>query len=97
MPKRSFNATNDALDFLRKLEPKHHRQISNKIFELMDDPRPHDSEDIKTFAGYFRTDVGKYRICYKYDDNMIWVVEIGLRNDADVYDTFKRRMKRGRK
>ena len=97
MPKRSFNATNDALDFLRKLEPKQHRQVSNKIFDLMDDPRPHDSEELKGAAGYFRTDIGEFRICYRFDDKMIWVVEIGRRNDGDVYDTFKRRMKGGRK
>ncbi len=97
MARRSFNATNDALDFLRKLEPKQHRQVSNKIFDLMDEPRPHDSKDIKGAPGHFRADVGEFRICYRFDDTMVWVVEIGRRNDDDVYGNFERRIKRGRK
>lgn len=97
MPKLSFNGTNDAVEFLRNLEPKQHRQVSNKILDLMDNPRPHDSIELKGAAGHFRTDIGEFRICYRFDDKMLWVVEIGRRNDDDVYDQFKRRMKRGRK
>lgn len=97
MPKRSFNGTNDALGFLRKLEPKQHRQVSNKILDLMDNPRPNDSKEIQTATGHFRTDIGEFRICYRFDETIVWVVEIGRRNDDDVYSNLMRRLKGGHK
>lgn len=93
----SLNFTSDALDFLRRLEAKQHRQVSNKIFDLLDNPRPHDSVEMKSYAHHFRTDIGEFRICYRFDNNMVYVVEIGRRNDDDVYRQFKRKSKPGRK
>lgn len=88
-----LNFTNDALAFVKKLEPKQHRQVVNKIFDLLTDPRPHDSIEMRAAANHYRTDIGEFRIIYRYDKDVLYCVEVGRRNDDDVYLQFQRRKK----
>ncbi len=75
--------------FVRKLLPKHRRQISGKIIELCSDPVPPDSEQITGFP-YRRVDIGEYRIIYRIEHKTLWIPLIGKRNDDDVYKRLKR-------
>ncbi len=74
---------------LRGLPPKQFRQVVNKMFELMTNPRPHDSCDL-VGSSYRRVDVGEYRICYQIVNEVVRVVIVGKRNDNEVYRLLKR-------
>lgn len=86
-----LNLTNAALKYIKDLESKQHRQVTNKIFDLMGDPRPNDSIHMKSGGDYFRVDIGEFRLIYKFDKETLSVSEIGRRNDGDVYALFDRK------
>ena len=75
--------------FLRKLLPKHRKQVSEKILELCSDPMPPDSEWVTGFP-YRRADIGEYRIIYRVESDTLLIPLIGKRNDDDVYKRMKR-------
>lgn len=52
---------------LKRLPPKHQRQVWDRIKALAADPRPPDHEKLKQIAGY-RITVGEYRVLYTIDD-----------------------------
>ena len=77
--------------FLRKLPPKHERQVDRKIQELRQNPRPHDLWPLKGKASaYRRADVGEYRIVYRVEGDTLRVYVVGRRNDSDVYRRLER-------
>lgn len=78
-----------ASKFMRKLPPKHRRQISEKILALQNYPLPPDSEWLVGFS-YRRADVGEYRIIYRVEANVLFIPIIGKRNDDEVYKRLKR-------
>ena len=83
-----------ALRFLKKLPPKHGRQIGLKIVELCRDPAPHDSQELKgRLARYRRADIGEYRIIYFVDEGVLRIPIIGKRNDGAVYKQMARKLK----
>ncbi|QWR78928.1 type II toxin-antitoxin system RelE/ParE family toxin [Candidatus Magnetomonas plexicatena] len=88
----NLDFTNDVLTFLDKLDAKQFRQIIKKVFGLMKNPFPTDSENLRGNQ-YKRVDAGEYRIVYLVDDNILKIVTIGKRNDSEVY----RRLKRSKK
>lgn len=60
---------------------------------LRDNSMPHDSKPLQgKLADYFRIDVGEYRVIYLLKSDSVLVVEIGKRNDNEVY---RRRRRRG--
>ena len=53
---------------LRRLPKKHRRQVIDRIEELEENPRPHDSIQLKGRKNPgFRVDIGEYRILYDID------------------------------
>lgn len=84
-----LDLANDAAGFLIKLEAKQARQVWNKIVALMKDPRPNDSISLGASEGYFRTDVGEYRIVYWFNNMDLHIATVGKRNDDEVYRKFK--------
>ena len=77
--------------FLKRVQPKHGKQIARKIQELRRNPRPHDSWPLKGKASaYRRADVGEYRIVYRVEGDTLRVYVVGRRNDADVYRRLER-------
>lgn len=84
---RKLNLTKDAADYLTNLEAKQSRQVWNKIVSLMKDSRPNDSIDIG--ENYFRTDVGERRIVYRFDEECIYILVVGNRNDGEVYKRYR--------
>lgn len=52
---------------LKRLPPKHRRQVWERIKALQDDPRPQDYKKLKGIEGY-RITIGEYRALYTIDD-----------------------------
>jgi len=84
--------SNQAGKFLKKLVPKHRKQVAGKIKELMSNPLPHDSKTVRGHPPYMRADIGEYRLIYKTQDDrqLLLVAIIGKRNDDHVYKLFQR-------
>jgi mRNA interferase RelE/StbE len=76
--------SNDAQKFLDNLPPKQFRQIVKKVFALLADPHPHDSQELKGYP-FLRNDVGEYRIIYDIQENTLRVILLGKRNDSEIY------------
>lgn len=74
----------DAQKFLDNLPPKQFRQIVRKVFALLDDPKPHDSKELKGYP-FFRADIGEYRVIYDVKDDTLRLIIVGKRNDDEVY------------
>ncbi len=70
--------------FLDDLPPKQFRQIVKKVFALLENPRPHDSEELRGYP-FLRNDVGEYRIIYDVQGDTLRLIVVGKRNDAEVY------------
>ena len=73
-----------AQKFLDGLPPKQFRQIIKKVFALLENPRPHDSEELRGYP-FLRSDVGEYRIIYDVKGDTLRLILVGKRNDAEVY------------
>lgn len=81
-----------AKKFIESLPPKHQRQIKNYILSMKDNVHPHDARPLIGYEDYFRTDVGEYRIIYRYANkqDVITIVLVGKRNDGEIYRLAKR-------
>jgi mRNA interferase RelE/StbE len=73
-----------AQKFLDKLPPKQFRQIVKKVFALLEEPRPHDSEELRGYP-FLRNDAGEYRVIYDVQGDTLRLILVGKRNDAEVY------------
>jgi mRNA interferase RelE/StbE len=73
-----------ARKFLDNLPSKQFRQIIKKVFALLEDPRPHDSEELRGYP-FLRSDVGEYRIIYDVQGDTLRLIIVGKRNDEEVY------------
>jgi len=73
-----------AQKFLDGLPPKQFRQIIKKVFALLENPRPHDSEELRGYP-FLRTDVGEYRIIYDTQGDTLRLILVGKRNGEEVY------------
>ena len=80
-------------DFAR-LPQKHKGQVATRIMELWKiPPHPHDCRHLKGHPDCFRIDSGEYRIIYKIHkhENVVEVIEVGQRNDDDIYKKIERK------
>jgi mRNA interferase RelE/StbE len=73
-----------AQKFLDDLPPKQFRQIIKKVFALLENPRPHDSEELRGYP-FLRNDAGEYRIIYDVQGDTLRLILVGKRNDEEVY------------
>jgi len=76
--------SNKARKFLDNLPPKQFRQIIKKVFSLLENPRPHDTEELRGYP-FLRNDVGEYRIIYDIEKDTLRLILVGKRNDDEVY------------
>ena len=84
----------DSKKFIEKLTAKHAKQIVIKIKELGFTPYPNDSKKLKGIqTEYYRVDVGEFRIIYEIKEENILILLVGKRNDNEVYNRFKRKIK----
>jgi mRNA interferase RelE/StbE len=79
-------------DDLKDLPPKHYKQVMSKVMELVKNPTPHDSLELKGYKSVYRATSGEYRIVYLFDDENLYINTIGLRNDDAVYKLAARRL-----
>lgn len=86
------NLSEDAIDFVRSISPKHARQILLKIIALCNDSRPNDAQPLKNSPeGYWRADIGEYRIIYRDANDILEIPLVGKRNDDEVYKRLSRK------
>ena len=85
----TLDITKQVRDFLDGLDPKRFRQVANKIFSLMENPEPTDSQQLSGYS-YRRADIGEYRIIYRVEQGCLKVALVGKRNDDEVYKKLKR-------
>lgn len=76
---------------LEELPPKPYRQVVSAIFDLLSDPAPHYSKSLEGSA-YRRIAVGEYRVIYRSDEEFVYIVVAGKRNDGDVYKLMQQKM-----
>ena len=91
---RRINFTKSSEKSLRKLTQSDVRiakAIKAKLLGLLHDPQPPDSLKIVGHPEYLSIRSGKYRIIYRYDDDLLYVVLIAKREI--VYDEFSHLMK----
>jgi mRNA interferase RelE/StbE len=88
---RKLEITEEALEFVRNLEPKQFKQVMNKILSLLSDPAQSDSILMKGSTDLHRTDIGEHRIVYQFDDKVVATFVVGKRNDDDAYKKAKRK------
>ncbi len=73
-----------AQKFLDDLLSKQFRQIIKKVFALLENPRPHDSEELRGYP-FLRNDAGEYRIIYDVQGDTLRLILVGKHSDAEVY------------
>lgn len=84
----------DSKKFIEKLAAKQAKQIVIEIKELGFTPYPNDSKKLKGIqTEYYRVDVGEFRIIYEIKEENILILLVGKRNDNEVYNQFKRKIK----
>lgn len=88
--KKKLSLNNANKNFLKTLPLKQYRQIINSIFDLCDNPVPQDSKKMCGSKSHKRIDIGQYRIIYRFDQDTVYIVTIGKRNDDQVYKIFQR-------
>ena len=89
---RRVKLSRDARKAIKKLPPKHARQVAEKIQALIVDPEPHDSQELKgKHAPKRRADSGEYRIIYEADEKTLFIFLVGKRNDSAIYRALKRK------
>jgi mRNA interferase RelE/StbE len=88
---RKLAVEKGVLKELEGLPPKQYRQVVSAIFDLLADPAPHYSKSLEGSA-YRRIAVGEYRVIYRSDEEFVYIVVAGKRNDGDVYKLMQRKM-----
>ena len=87
---RKLAITTDAAKFLDQLDAKQFKQVARRVFALTSDVTPPDS--IKLEGSKFRrVDQGEYRLVYDFDQDTVYVIVIGKRNDDQVYAKLRRK------
>lgn len=80
----------EAQKFFDSLPPKQFRQIVRKVFELLEQPKPHDMKELKGYP-FLRNDVGEYRLVYDIKGDTLRLILVGKRNDDEIYKQLRRK------
>jgi mRNA interferase RelE/StbE len=86
---RALTLTKSVLKELDQLPAKQYRQVVGAILDLLVDPKPHYSRQLRG-SPYLRIAVGEYRVVYRYTDDLVALVVCGKRNDDEVYAMLNR-------
>lgn len=87
---RKIDLSKRAGEYLSSLPSKQCKQNFMTILRLTKNPLPHDAKKLYGQDFLYRVDVGEYRIIYRFDNEIIYILLIGKRNDGDVYDQLQR-------
>ncbi len=69
------------LEFLLKSDKVSLKKILKEIDNICKYPRPVDSRKLVGFKGYYRVRIGKYRIVYKFNEEILSILFIGKRDE----------------
>lgn len=87
---KKIDLSKDAEKTLKKIPKKHQKQIAEKLKLLADGSLSGDPLKGE-LSGYLKLASGEYRTVYSTEDEVIKVILIEKRNDAEVYKKAKRR------
>jgi mRNA interferase RelE/StbE len=87
---RTLVPERSVLKDLTDLPAKQYRQVVSAIFDLLAEPYPHYAKPLQGSL-YWRIAVGEYRVVYRADDEAIFLVAFGKRNDGAVYRVLERK------
>lgn len=79
-----INPAKRVVKFLEKVPTKTGKQIAKKLMALRENPNPSDAKKLIN-TPYTRVDVGEYRIVYFVEEDVLYIVLVGKRNDGEVY------------
>jgi len=79
-----LDLTKKTMAFLDELPLKKFKQVSNRIFSFMANPKSHDSKELKGYP-YRGTNNGEYQIIYRVEEDVLKIVLVGKHNDSAVY------------
>lgn len=85
-----INPTKQVQKFIKKLPSKQQRQLAEKIDELCQNPKPNDHKKMKGSDDTYRVDQGEYRIVYRFDKTVLYLLIIEKRNDSLAYKKYAR-------
>lgn len=60
--------------------------VDAHILALSENPRPHECKKLEGFANAYRLRVGKYRIVYTIENNILTINIIGVKHRKEAYD-----------
>jgi len=81
-----LDLSNAARSYLDILDKKPFRQVTSKMLDLMKNPYPNDSIQLKgQKRKLHRVDIGEHRIVYEVVGNVVMIANIDKRNDGTVY------------
>jgi mRNA interferase RelE/StbE len=86
----TLDLARDAAKFLERLPAKQFRQVVVRVLDLMREPRPPDSQQLRGYP-FLRIDVGEYRVIYDIEGPVVRILVIGKRNDDEVYRRLRRK------
>jgi mRNA interferase RelE/StbE len=83
-----IDITRAAGQIIKTLQPKQYRQVVSTILALRENPAIIDSKQLSEDAGYYRIDIGEYRIIYRFEKDTVYVAAIGNISDDEVFKRF---------
>ena len=86
----NLNISRRSHQFLEDLQPKHYKQVTGKLLDLMRNPRPNDCRHLAGHPGFYRVTAGEYRIVYRTASDVVHVAVINVRNDDAAYRELER-------
>jgi mRNA interferase RelE/StbE len=87
----TLDISKSARDSLDRLQAKQYKQVASQILELLRNDSPNDARHLSGHPGCKRIDCGEFRVIYKSVDQVVIVIEVGKRNDDEVYKKFARK------
>jgi len=80
-----IDITRAAGQIIKTLQPKQYRQVVSTILALRENPAIIDSKQLSEDAGYYRIDIGEYRIIYRFEKDTVYIAVIGKINDDEIF------------
>lgn len=73
---------------LERLPKKDYVKITDSIYKLAENPKPHGCKELKGYPNHFRIRQGNYRVIYTVIQKQLTVHVIKIGHRKDVYEAF---------
>lgn len=71
----------NADEYLKRMQPKHEKQVMEKIYKLLEYPFPNGYVHVKGQFKRYRIRSGVYRVIYRVTEEQIYIELVGHRKD----------------